>query len=975
MAAIEPTDEQKTIITHREGPALVLATAGSAKSTTILMWARSILAGTAVAPDAVLLTTFSRLGAADLRRRAVELGVTRLPDIRTLHSLAWKAIKQKHPRWKLPPGWWVKQVMKEVFDRLVDEASQAYVRDLDGNWDDDRMGVTGAVRFTLKAVMQQISKAKASLVLPDAWTDARGERYPSFAEWARETRVEEGMIPVAEACYRAYEAARRNPLASAKSKPKDFRPGDVACDHDDALLEVARAILTQADWVRGIEGSFHYVVVDECQDNNLAQWVLVRHVAKVCRRAPGSADTWQNVMVVGDDSQCAPPGSLVATTDGKQVPIEKLKNGDGVVSLDRHAKAIVGRVIGNRVEVARRRYKGLLVRVDVGSKSTRTTPNHRFLARWSDRKDRQTCVVYLMRKGSRFRVGWCQLFTGKGVLHLGRRANIERADALWILKAFRDRTDASVFESVIAAKYGLPTATFHPVHGARHLTAEAIESIFSALDGDEHMERAFRCLSDHGRDPGLPLWPPRGHRPDPKYGRMGRGTLFDVYAANLEPDLMSLPVPVALTERWVRYDRISSVDREEYDGHVYSLDVERYKTYIQDGIVTHNSIYTWRGARPDLLRDMMYREGPSLSFYPLTTNFRSGQAIIDAANMVLGSMRKRLFGGMLRCGRPDIEARITTLAAPDATVEATAVVDGIQESLREGRKPSEIAVLYRINAQSGLVEMELIRRGVPYRVAGRCFFMRPEIDAAIKYIALAINEKDEEAFETIYRLPFRFIGRGLLGEFPTLAALRTPPPGQVAARFKGAARLLRDMDGLIARMHREGLVAALEYVFDVIGVRSYCKKQSDEEDADDLADTHASQVDTAIAELLACARIAGDPVRFVEYVRDQREKVMIEDDDGEKIDERVTLSTVHRTKGLQYEEVFMIGVSAGLFPFRGAPLDEEKRLGYVAITRAKKDLHVSWTENPSSLVYDAGLLERPTDSSGTLDDIVKLEIV
>jgi superfamily I DNA/RNA helicase len=629
---LEPTEEQKTIIAHRTGPAMILATAGSAKTTTLILWAKELLASSPGLSCAdVLLTTFSRLGISDLRRRAGELGLHRLPDVRTLHSLAWKAIKAKHPNWKLPPEWWVRQIVKDIFDRSVEAAEQAYVPDDDGNWHDDREGSVAGVRFNMKAVTQLISKAKANLILPDAWTDALGERHPGFAEWAESVYTEPTLTSVAEQCYRVYEAARQDPL-SAKSKLKEFRPGDIACSHDDALLEVARAILNQADWVRHLEGSFRYVVCDEAQDLNLAQWILVRHVARRFKSTTqdGVESSWQNLIATGDDCQ---------------------------------------------------------------------------------------------------------------------------------------------------------------------------------------------------------------------------------------------------------------------------------------------AIYSWRGARPDLLRDMMLREGPSLSFYPLTTNFRSGLAILDAANNLLGAVKHRLFGGMLRCGRPDIEAEITTLAAGNAVIEATAVVDAIQKALREGRKPSEIAILYRINAQSGLVEMELIRRGVPYRVAGRCFFMRPEIDAAIKYIALAMNEEDEEAFETIYRLPFRFIGRGLLREFPTLAKLRTPPRGQLAAKFKGAPRLIRDMDGLIARLKDEGLVAALEYVFDVIGVRRYCKTQADEEDQDEFAEAHASQVDTAIEELLACARVAGDPVRFVEFVRDQREKVMVEDGDGDKSpDDRVTLSTAHRC----VDETTLIETLDGLTEIRNA---------------------------------------------------------
>lgn len=277
-------------------------------------------------------------------------------------------------------------------------------------------------------------------------------------------------------------------------------------------------------------------------------------------------------------------------------------------------------------------------------------------------------------------------------------------------------------------------------------------------------------------------------------------------------------------------------------------------------------------------------------------NFRSGQAVLDVANNLLRSARNRLFPGELRCGRPEIKAEVVAREADDVTIEAEGVADLIQSAIKSGRRASEIAVLYRMNAQAGMVELELIRRAVPYRVAGRGFFMRPEVDAAIKYIALALDETDEEAFETVYRLPFRWIKRDFLAEFSSLAALRGKPKGLVSARWKGAGWFLRDMDGLIERLRDEGLVAALSYVFDDIGLRRHCKRELDDDEdmVDDGEADRSNEINMAIQELLACAKVAGDPIRFLDYVRDQREKVMVEDPAGEKKDERVTLSTAHK---------------------------------------------------------------------------------
>ncbi len=696
MKTIAPTEEQEKIIAHREGPALVTARAGTAKTTTLLLRVKRLFNDRPLSSSDVLLTTFSRLGVADLRKRAGELGLTSMPEIRTLHSIAWKAIKSGgKANWKLPPDWWVRKVLKQAFDQVTGKASQSNYDD-DGNW--CGKGATPPL-FTFKEVVQIIGVAKSNLVRLDAWTDVKGVRHPSFSEWAQATYVEEQTAKVAEACYRALEEARHAPLTTPiggrSSKLKGFLGKDVACTHDDALLEVAYAILMDAEWIKPLGGSCKHVVVDEAQDQNLCQWVLVRHIAKTFRAvsSTGIETTWQNLMIVCDEQQ---------------------------------------------------------------------------------------------------------------------------------------------------------------------------------------------------------------------------------------------------------------------------------------------AIYEWRGARPDLLFDFMATEGHQLSFYPLTMNFRSGQAILDVANKLLRTAKKKLFAGELRCGRPDIEAVVVARESEDTVFEAAGVADSIQAAILANRPPSEIAVLYRMNSQAGLVELELIRRAIPYRVAGRGFFMRPEVDAAIKYIALSLDETDEEAFETIYRLPFRWIKRDFLTEFPTLASLRGKPKGLVSARWKGATRLLKDMDALIVRLKEEGLVAALEYVFDEIGLREHCKRQTDDEEdlgSDDNEPDRSSEIDTAINELLACARISGDPIRFLEFVREKRDQVMVEDPDGEKEDARVTLSTCHKFKGLERDDVYVIGMSPGLFPARNAPLEEERRLAYVALTRARRNLHVSWVENPSLLVYDAGLAERETRATGELDDLVRLELM
>jgi hypothetical protein len=247
--------------------------------------------------------------------------------------------------------------------------------------------------------------------------------------------------------------------------------------------------------------------------------------------------------------------------------------------------------------IAARPYEGALVHVQVdNSRAVPVTPNHKVLARWTERAY-DACVTYLMyRTGFGFRVGWCKLFAtardgnNKKAFHLSHRARIEKADAVWILKVHTDRTEASVYESIVAATYGLPTITFEAVNGANHITETAIRTVFAALTRN-NFDRGLDALRDHGRAFDLPLYPwPSCQGEAPATYR--RATYFVVHATNLEPDLMRLPLPDEANS-WAT---VTNIARTHYVGDVYSLDVDTDHSYAANGVVVLNSIYAWNGA-------------------------------------------------------------------------------------------------------------------------------------------------------------------------------------------------------------------------------------------------------------------------------------------------------------------------------------------------------------------------------------------
>lgn len=390
-----------------------------------------------------------------------------------------------------------------------------------------------------------------------------------------------------------------------------FKREDGLIDFSD-MLEFGARDMKPFDDVR-------YVVLDEAQD--LAEG----HHLIVDRLFASAEEVWW----IGDDDQCQPSGTKVLVSkDGATKDISELVVGDTVVSYDRPSASVVA---GKKVlQVGRRQYRGMMHEIRVGDRVTATTSGHRFIARW-DKKEREgkSCVTYLMERAGKWRVGWCQLFNAEKAFHVGVRANCEKADRAWILKVHRDRTDASIYESVLAARYSLPTVTFEPVDGANHLTRKAIDTIFGMI-GDRSLN-AVQCLVDHGREIGYPLVD--------RVNRKGRHrtTVIEIHACNLIPGWMLLPIPSKdpMKASWEPFELTSRfVDNET----VYSLDVEKHHTYVADGIITHNSVFKFSGASAELFLERARKARYQIQ---LRQTHRFGQSIVDFSQQIIQRVKNR----------------------------------------------------------------------------------------------------------------------------------------------------------------------------------------------------------------------------------------------------------------------------------------------------------------------------------------------
>jgi hypothetical protein len=287
--------------------------------------------------------------------------------------------------------------------------------------------------------------------------------------------------------------------------------------------------------------------------------------------------------------KCAPEGSIVTCEGWEDIPIEELKTGNRVMSFDRNKFHVHGKRsgAGKEIIVEEQDYLGDLIGVGVQNNWTRTTPDHKWPIKWE--KDRSLYIVYLMKKGSWFRVGWSRLFDNQGGFELTTRMRTEGADAGWILSVHSKKDEASWRESYISVMYGIPLSVFHPV-GNSMQTEENIYSFLNSLDLQEQRStRAIQCLHDHGRSIHCPLIAPY-HSFINNGKRMNASPLL-VQAANLIPEIMYIAVPEKEKGQQVCWEKLDQVSRKPYSGKVYSLEVEKYHTYIQNGLATHNSIH------------------------------------------------------------------------------------------------------------------------------------------------------------------------------------------------------------------------------------------------------------------------------------------------------------------------------------------------------------------------------------------------
>ena len=383
------------------------------------------------------------------------------------------------------------------------------------------------------------------------------------------------------------------------------------------------------------------------------------------------------------------------------------------------------------------------------------------------------------------------------------------------------------------------------------------------------------------------------------------------------------------------------------------------------------SIYKFRGAEVQNILSFS-EKFPGTEIVKLQTNYRSTSKILDAASIVVQKNKNRL-GKTLVSDRGEGE-KPTLAFLGDANEEATYVADLIKNSLKNDGNYSDWAILYRTNAQSLTFEKEFLKRKIPYVLVGSLkFYEREEIKDVLAYISLLANPQDEISFRRIVNKPTRGIGPKTQdaivenafdgNQYKNLLEFSKEYSENLTKKAKeGVESFLSIMNSISESLKTEkNLAEFIQKVSVITGLEEYYKS-SDEIEGTSRVENLQELANSAVP--FECS-IEG-LTEFLDSINLDRS---LELSEGEVSNDAVTLITLHNTKGLEYNKVVITGLEDGIFPRMGKvgdELEEERRLFYVGITRAKDELYI--TSVAKRLMYGSWQYMKPSQFLSDAED-------
>jgi DNA helicase II / ATP-dependent DNA helicase PcrA len=974
LEALNPV--QREAVTHHDGPLLVVAGAGSGKTRVLTHRIAHLIRDHHISPFEILAITFTNKAAAEMKQRVAAL-VGPVADkmwVSTFHSACVRILRRDAGKLGFPSSF-------TIYDQADAVRLTSYViRDL----------ALDPKKFPPRSVHGSISMAKNDNISASAFRERAGAIF--------ERKIADVYVEYQERLRKAG-----------------------AMDFDDLLMVTARLFREQPDVLEHYRHRFKHVLVDEYQDTNKVQNELVIQLAGEHR----------NICVVGDSDQCLPSGTLISTsrgavpiesiavgdvvrgTTGKSQIVEgrvtgvkpgnysgrlyRVRAGDRELEGTPHHIVLARQVLQSGqylVYLMYRADRGYRVGVTKSMRPAKSGSENLGIQVRVNQEHADAAWILRVVDTSEEAAYWEAYYSSQYGLPtvcfhtLGRKLSLTDDDLARLFGAIDTTSRAKALMDDLDLHPEFPH--HRPANGKVRQTLNL--TMFSDIRSNKayHRVQWSSNRTDIGRrlqNAGFSVRP--GKLPGTVRYETSRMNYRDALAlATRVAEAGGLKVRRRAAIGGVMYDytplshlrpgmavlvevgdrleerRVDDLFVEDYDGPVYDLEVDPTHTYVANGVLVHNSVYRFRGA--DIRNILEFEEAfPDTTVIVLEQNYRSTQTILDAANAVIANN----FGRKPKELWTDSGAgqAIVRYHADDESDESQWVAHEISRLHDEGERWGDVAVFYRTNAMSRVIEDQLMRLGIPYKVVGGTrFYDRREVKDALAYMRAVVNPVDEVSVKRVINVPKRGIGDSTVGKLDAWAtargvafidALRRADEAGVQGRaVKGIAEFLALLDEL-DEARSEGPGRLLELVLERTGYVAELQAEHSIESEGRLEN---------LAELVGVAREFDNVDEFLEQVS------LIADTDElpEGADDTsVVLMTLHAAKGLEFPSVFLVGMEDGVFPHlrslgEPAELEEERRLAYVGITRARERLYL--TNTWSRMLYGSTQYNPP---SRFLDEI------
>lgn len=963
-------DRQREAVLHTEGPLLILAGAGSGKTRVVTHKIAYLVEEKGIFPGNILAITFTNKAASEMKERVADLLEEHVEDMwmGTFHSICVRILRRDIDKIGFNRSF-------TIYDR-DDQITLMKECIKEKNLDKEV--------YKERSVLAAISSLKDTMTEPDTYINQ------NYKDYYKRNIGE---------LYELYQ-----------EKLKQYN----ALDFDDLIIKTVLLLKTNPMVLDYYQKKFKYVFVDEYQDTNKVQYDLVKLLSgkhrNICVVGDGDQCIAEGMKVntpngevdiedleegnmVYSSGGCGKvmtgtidaimkkeyqgPIIYIKTESGKELKLtpnhimfSKLNPEPGVFYVYLMYKKELGYRIGQTQGV--RSYEKGEIKNGLAVRMNQENGDKAWILRVCNSKEEATYyeLLYSTKYGIPTlifhprgrRVALTQESINKFFNEIDTRSNvIKLMDDLLIFEEYPVIRQGAVIRKGVSRRIvnltyfgGKVTGSDAGWHSHRinfntsgdELREKAINNKFNTRKGQRNTWRIETERKDYDEAYKLAaeIITLEEDIEINQRAKLSKDTTFNFMPASHIKPSMSIAV---YNNDEITEEIVSEVRVEEYDGFVYDLSIPNLRQYVCQGIVVHNSIYGWRGA--DITNILNFeKDFQNSTTIILEQNYRSTQNILNVANKVIRNNSERKDKNLWTSNHEGDPISYDALL--DSEDEALFAANKIEKLIDEGYKPSDMAILYRTNAQSRSFEEVFIRKNLPYKIVGGLkFYDRKEIKDIIAYLKLVQNPVDNISLKRIINVPKRGIGNATIEKIEEYALEKEESmysvllslddiPG-LSARAKNSLNPFVDMMNRFMAMKE--IMGIKEFIEEVIYSTGYIKELEKE-------DTIESQTRIEnIKEFISVAvdfEVHSEESSLEEFLANIT--LLSDIDKTEDTDNVVTMMTVHSAKGLEFPVVFLVGMEEGLFPIARAldsesDLEEERRLCYVAITRAEKLLYIT----------------------------------